>query len=62
MLLEISNSERQYLTEVIEAASRSIIHEIDHTDSREYRKRLQERLKILEDLVVKIKEPAQTTR
>jgi hypothetical protein len=57
MLLEITDSERQFLTEVVDAASKTMLHEIDHTDSREYRKHLQERLEVLENLAKKIKEP-----
>jgi hypothetical protein len=48
--------------EVVEAASRAMLHEIDHTDSREYRKQLQERLKVLEQLATKFNESLQTTR
>ena len=62
MLLEITDSERRSLIEVVEAASRAMLHEIDHTDSREYRKQLQERLKVLEDLAKKFNESLQTTR
>ena len=57
MLLEITDLERQFLVEVVEAASKSMLHEIDHTDSREYRKRLQSRMVILEHISKKIKEP-----
>ena len=39
-----------------------MLHEIDHTDSREYRKQLQERLKVLEELGKKFNESLQTTR
>ena len=45
------------MVEVVEAASKSMLHEIDHTDSREYRKRLQSRMVILEHISKKIKEP-----
>jgi len=57
MLLEITDLERQFLVEVVEAASKTMLHEIDHTDSREYRKRLQTRMAILEHISKKIKEP-----
>jgi|SwirhisoilCB1_FD_contig_41_4772369_length_581_multi_4_in_0_out_0_2 hypothetical protein len=57
MLLEITDSERQFLTEVVENASKEMLHEIDHTDSREYKKRLQDRMRILEQLARKIQEP-----
>jgi hypothetical protein len=57
MLLEITDLERQFLVEVVETASRTMIHELDHTDSREYRKRLQHRMTMLEHISKKIKEP-----
>jgi hypothetical protein len=57
MLVEITDSERQSLLEVIDAASRTMLQEIDHTDSREYRKHLLDRLEVLEHLARKIKEP-----
>ncbi len=57
MLLEITDLERQLLMEVVEAASKTVLHEIDHTDSREYKKRLQHRMAILEHISKKMKEP-----
>jgi len=57
MLLEITDLERQFLAEVVEAASKTMIQEIDHTDSREYKKRLQNRMTILEHISKKIQEP-----
>ena len=43
MVLEISNSEKELLFELIETAHREIIREIDHTDAREYKKLLQDK-------------------
>jgi hypothetical protein len=60
MLLEITDFEMQSLMEVVEAASRTMLHELDHTDSREYRKHLLERLKVLENLAKKMREPQKT--
>jgi hypothetical protein len=62
MLLEITDLERQFLLEVVEAASKTMLHEIDHTDSREYRKRLQSRMMILEHVHRKIKEPQEAQK
>ena len=63
MLLEITDLEKQLLLEVVEAASKTMLHEIDHTDSREYRKKLQHRLHLLEHLAKKMKEQeAQTAQ
>ena len=60
MLLEITDLERQFLVEVVEAASKTMLQEIDHTDSRDYKKRLQTRMAILEHISKKIKEPQET--
>ena len=57
MLLEITDSERNFLMELVDSASRTIVHELDHTDSREYRKKLQDRMRILEHVSRKIQEP-----
>jgi len=54
MVLEITNAERDLLFELIESAHQEIIQEIDHTDTREFRKRLQERLELLEQVRVKV--------
>ena len=54
MVLEISNSERELLFELIEVAHREMIHEIDHTDAREYKKLLQDKLELLEHVGAKI--------
>ena len=54
MVLEISNSERELLFELIETAHREMIHEIDHTDAREYKKLLQDKLELLEHVGAKI--------
>jgi hypothetical protein len=64
MLLEITDLERQFLMEVVDNASKTMLQEIDHTDSREYKKRLQDRMQILEHLARKIQEPrdAQKTK
>lgn len=63
MLLEITDSEKQYLLEVADAASRTMLHEIEHTDSREFKKRLREKLHALEHVIRKMKEQeAQTAQ
>ena len=57
MLLEITDSERTFLMELVDSASRTILHELDHTDTREYRKKLNDRMRILEHLSRKMQEP-----
>ena len=54
MLLEITNSEKDLIFELIESAHREMIHEIDHTDAREFKKLLQDKLELLEHVGAKI--------
>jgi len=54
MVLEITNSERDLLFELIESAHREMIQEIDHTDARDFRKLLQEKIELLEHVGAKI--------
>jgi hypothetical protein len=54
MVLEITNSEKDLIFELIEAAHREMIHEIDHTDAREFRKLLQQKLELLEHVGAKV--------
>jgi hypothetical protein len=54
MTLEITNPEKDLIFELIEAAHREMIHEIDHTDAREFRKLLQEKLELLEHVGAKV--------
>ena len=54
MELEITNSEKDLIFELIEAAHREMIHEIDHTDAREFKKLLQDKLELLEHVGAKI--------
>jgi hypothetical protein len=57
MVLEITNSEKDLLFELIESAHREMIHEIDHTDARDFRKLLQNKLELLEHVGAKIGAP-----
>ena len=54
MVLEITNSERDLLFELIESAHREMIEEIDHTDTRDFRKLLQNKVELLERVGAKI--------
>ena len=57
MVLEITNSEKDLIFELVESAHREMIHEIDHTDTREFRKLLQEKLGLLEQIGAKVGAP-----
>jgi hypothetical protein len=54
MVLEITNSEKDLIFELVETAHREVIHEIDHTDTREFRKLLQQKLGLLEQIGAKV--------
>jgi hypothetical protein len=54
MVLEITNSEQDLIFELIESAHREMIHEIDHTDAREFKRLLQQKLELLEHVGAKI--------
>ncbi len=54
MVLEITNSEKDLIFELVETAHREMIHEIDHTDTRDFRKLLQQKLSLLEQIGAKI--------
>ena len=54
MTIEITDREKQVLGELFEAAEKELIAGIDHADTREYRKKLKERLRVMEALRAKI--------
>jgi len=62
MVLEITDSERRVLMELVDSASKTLLQEIDHTDTRDYKKRLQDRMRILEHLSGKMKEPQEAQK
>jgi hypothetical protein len=54
MTIEINEREKQVLAEIFEAAEKELLAGIDHADTRDYRTKLQERLRIVEGLQAKI--------
>jgi len=48
--IELPESEREFLLEVLASAEKELLTEISHTDTREYRDRLEERLTLLESV------------
>ena len=54
MLLDISNEERAFLSELLEAKQNSMLHEINHTDTQQFRRILKQQLELLEALKSKI--------
>jgi hypothetical protein len=53
-MLNLTDQERQLLLELLEAAHKEMIQGIDHTDTREYRELLKQKIALLEELMVKI--------
>jgi hypothetical protein len=54
MRLEITAPEAELLETLLDAALRGRLHEIHHTDSRDYRKRLQKETELIESLTAKL--------
>lgn len=55
MKLEITEKEQELLLELIGEEQKRFIQELDHTDSRDYKAIVRERLRILEGLLAKVK-------
>ncbi|HSB29460.1 MAG TPA: hypothetical protein VLE19_16455 [Pyrinomonadaceae bacterium] len=54
MLLDISAQERAFLSELLEAKQTSMLHEINHTDTQDFREFLKRQLELLEELKSRI--------
>jgi DNA mismatch repair ATPase MutS len=54
MLLDISAQERAFLSELLEDKQNSMLHELNHTDTAEFKAMLKQRLKLLEALKSRI--------
>lgn len=54
MVLDLTAQEQAYLVELLNATQKEMIHELSHTDTREYREILKRRLAILEGLQAKL--------
>jgi len=54
MLLDISDQERSFLAELLETKHTALLHEINHTDTQDFRAILKQQLGLLEELKSKI--------
>jgi hypothetical protein len=52
--IELNEQEREYLLEVLEAATKEKLHELHHADSSDYKRLLRHRLELLESLTAKL--------
>jgi hypothetical protein len=58
MKLEITDGEKQLLLELVDEEQKRTIQGLDHTDSRDYKAILKERLSMLEALLRKVQSRA----
>lgn len=54
MSLIVTDAERELLLEVLEARYTSMLHELHHTDTLEYKKLLERKVELLESLREKV--------
>ncbi|HSB27746.1 MAG TPA: hypothetical protein VLE19_07820 [Pyrinomonadaceae bacterium] len=55
MSLTVTDAEREFLLELLEARYTSMLHELHHTDTNEYKKLLEKKVELLETLKEKLK-------
>ena len=58
MNISVTDSERELLLEVLEARYTSMLHELHHTDTHDYKQLLTGKLKLLETLTDKLQHAA----
>ena len=54
MLLDISTQERNFLSDLLEAKQNAMLHEINHTDTNDFKQMLKEELEVLEAIKGKL--------
>jgi hypothetical protein len=54
MNIEMTNSEREFLREILESARLTLEGEISHSDHLEFRQQLTKRLEVMEGLLRKV--------
>ena len=54
MLLDISAQERKFLSDLLEAKQNAMLHEINHTDTNDFKQVLKEELEVLEAIKGKL--------
>jgi hypothetical protein len=56
MLLDISAQERKFLSDLLEAKQNAMLHEINHTDTNDFKQVLKEELEVLEAIKGKLQQ------
>ena len=54
MKLDITDEERELLAELFEEKQKHLIHEINHTDTSDFRRMLRKKVEVLEGLMRKL--------
>jgi hypothetical protein len=54
MTFDVTDAEREFLLDVLDARHTSMLHELHHTDTYEYKHRLQEKVDLLVSLRKKL--------
>jgi len=54
MLLNLTDQETDFLLEVLETTHSTLIHDLNHTDTQEYKELLRQKIAVLEGLKAKI--------
>ena len=55
MSFDVTDAEREFLLDLLDARHTSMLHELHHTDTYEYKQFLQEKINLLEQLRQKLK-------
>ena len=55
MSFDVTDAERDFLLELLDSRHTSMLHELHHTDTYEYRALLQQKVSLLEQLQRKLK-------
>jgi hypothetical protein len=54
MVMDLTAQEQTLLAELLSAAHKEMIHELNHTDTREYKEILKQRLLVLEGIYARV--------
>ena len=54
MTLDITNEEREYLLEILEARREELLHELHHTDTLDYKEMLRRKIAVVESVRSKL--------
>jgi hypothetical protein len=56
MILSVTDQERELMLELLTSKQNSMLHELHHTDTYDYKELLKEKLEVLEKVLAKIRD------